>query len=250
MKPLMATSFRDTELRTRFWGNVFGAYTFAYNVHGFRMVHVKHHDHKIFLTAEDMETAPFEAPRSRLLNGFIGDLILVSAFRLLLLKNRPDARDTLQNRIFRRLPILLHMIVLWGTLSYFGSVWYVVVFFATFAILYPVSTRLRTWGTHGDLYAKEGMRNSAVVRNVMSPLLERVFIGNRMMMYHYEHHHSPHLTFRVCEKRARQRRIRCEAHKNAPLTLEEGVPIYNVSAPSYFFFVKNFLRRTFVSVQA
>jgi fatty acid desaturase len=221
-----------------FLANWFGAYTFLISVNAYRLIHFKHHNNKIFLVREDEETRAVEASRPDLLKGLIRDLTAISALELFLLKTSAEKKKTLMDR----LPILFHFMALWGLLSFFGSPWFTAVFFLTLGTIYPLSARIRAWGTHGDLYAAEGMRASPVARNLMSPVFERAFIGNRMMMYHYEHHLEPHLTFRECERKAIERFRRSMGPIQSPDATEDGLPVYNVHAPSYFFFVREFLR--------
>ncbi len=214
--------------------NWFASYLFSYPVSAYRTEHFRHHENTLWFVPDDKETAPRAGPRSTFLRGIMKDLFFVSAAEMFVIRNSIGGGKSFLHLLKDRLPVLIHFGALWGCLVYFGSPLYMFVYFLTFFTLYLLSNRIRGWGTHGDLYKEEGIMESTVARNVMSPWYERVFVGNRMMMYHFEHHQMPELSFRQCERKAKAR-------------TSFGTKKYNIQAPSYLFFVRHFCARTFIS---
>jgi fatty acid desaturase len=126
--------------------------------------------------------------------------------------------------------ILLFSACLWGALAIVSSIWAVALFWLSFFTLYPLSNRIRVYATHGDVTQENSMMNTEVAVNVLSPVYERIFFGNRMMMYHHEHHLKPNLPFRKVEELAWER------HRNAGEQKS-----YRVSVPSYLFVLRSML---------
>lgn len=219
------------------------AYVFLYGLDAYRFEHFRHHRNTVFCVIEDRETFQYAAKRGELGKGFSIDLLGLTALGTFLIRTGqpaeyPDSLDERAPPPSRWSVIVPHFFVLWTTLAWLGSPLFVLGFFFSLGTLYMASNRIRVWGTHGDLYKKDGLQSSEVARNLLSPVWERIFIGNRMMMYHHEHHLAPYLTFRQCESAALSRYRESQALPQRPLD-------YNVQVPSYFFFIKHFLAKTF-----
>lgn len=210
-----------------FIGNWFAANMFLYGLSSYRSGHLAHHRTKIFLIPEDGETAPNMAKKVDF-SGFFHDIFGMTAIKMFLFRTGEnkgfDASASKSDSSWPKL--IIYFLTLWSTVSIFGSPLMPILYIITMTTIYPLSNRIRLWGTHADIVNKNGLYQSKVARNVKSPIWERIFFGNRMMMYHYEHHSAPQLTFRECEKQAYQR----------------VTDDLNISAPSYFFCVKQLFK--------
>jgi fatty acid desaturase len=211
-----------------FFGNWFAAYIFLYGLSSYRSGHFAHHRTKVFMIPEDGETAPNMATKVDF-TGFLKDLCGITAVKMFLFRTQKNVGFSSENTektdsSWARL--IIYFLVLWSIVGYWGSALMPVMFVITMVTIYPFSTRIRLWGTHADIIKSGGLYESIVARNIKSPLFERIFFGNRMMMYHYEHHLTPQLTFRECEKKAHER-----------ITND-----INVSAPSYLFCFRTLLK--------
>lgn len=211
-------------------------YLFGYSLDAYRKEHFRHHTQPLYLTEADGETAEYRAgSKSEIWLGFLKDLFFVTSFKMVCFRlkhifSQPEkvAGTTAGEVVLHK--ILIYNLVLWTVLSLVGSVWGVAIFWLTFFTLYPVSNRIRVYGTHADVSKPNGAMDSRVAANVMSPFLERIFVGNRLLMYHFEHHLKPGLPFREIEKIARRR-----------LAAAQGRWNYRENVPSYFFSVKRLL---------
>jgi fatty acid desaturase len=216
------------------WG---ASFVFGYSLEAYREGHFKHHACKTFLQGGDGETTDYQTrDRKDMVRGILKDLFFVTAakmvyFRLSPMFKRPagpESETKEPDTSFRK--IVLFSACLWGGLALASSVWAVALFWLSFLTLYPLSNRIRVYATHGDITKEDSMMNSETAVNVLSPVYERIFFGNRMMMYHYEHHLKPNLPFRKLEELARER------HRAMA-----GEPDYKISVPSYMFVLRSFL---------
>lgn len=182
--------------------NLLACRFFLYDVRGFRVEHFRHHQNRVFLNAQDQETAPTICKDKKFFwKCFLGDFLGVTALRL------GRVRGTSPDKIFTKKNIFIAFqnIVFYLVLSYFASPLAVIIYIVTLLLLYPATNRIRVWATHGDSSGSTPFENSKVSRNIHSPIWERIFLGNKMHMYHYEHHLNPSLSFRECEKIAKER---------------------------------------------
>jgi fatty acid desaturase len=215
---------------SKFWndfcGNWLASYLFLYDLDSYRVQHFKHHKNTLFFVPEDLETYSVASDEKTLIRKFLNDFFFVSAWKTFTVRTplRTGAHKS------KSLNIGLFSFLLWGVLVIFGSIWYVLIYFITFFTLYLASTRIRAWATHGDLIKQDGTLNSRVARNVLSPIWERVFFGNRLHMYHYEHHQDMGLSFRDCERRA-VLRFAESGHDEK----------FEISAPTYLFCARKLL---------
>lgn len=211
-----------------FIGNWFAAYIFLYGLGSYRAGHFEHHRTKMFFIPEDGETAPNMAMKIDF-SGFLRDLFGITALKMFLFRTKKNAGFVTETptKSDSSWPKLIgYFLILWAIVCYFGSPLMFITFIITMVSIYPFSNRIRLWGTHADIIEKNGLFQSPVARNLKSPLWERIFFGNKMLMYHYEHHQMPTLTFRECEEQAYNR-----------MTND-----LNITAPSYLFCVKQLIK--------
>lgn len=214
-------------------GNWFASYVFLYSIDSYRQQHFQHHGNSVYFVANDLETYPMASGKSRLLSGFLEDIFLITLVRMFFVRSVTTQKKYAQRKqksIVSLAKIGVYNLLLWGFLGWYGSLAYSITYFVSYFTLYLACNRIRGWGTHADLLQSEGVLASTVSRNVFSPIWERIFFGNRMNMYHFDHHLNPSLSFRECERRALKR------------LSEPGGEAVNISAPSYLFCALKLLR--------
>jgi fatty acid desaturase len=198
-----------------FFANYFACYFFLYDISSYRQTHNQHHKRKVFLTKNDEETSVNATRIKNAISSFIFELSGFTAIKLILFRNSFSS-NTRQKSFMKKVEILSFNILFWTSLHYFCSLPFIsiFIFYACFALIYPSANRIRVWATHGDAIASEGLIDSGVFRNVHSPWYERIFFGNKMLMYHYEHHLNPSLSYLDCEKKALLRMVQEKDNPN------------------------------------
>lgn len=177
-----------------------------------RKSHFNHHAQKDYFGPDDEDTAYAKFSNVRhLLFSILLDLLGFNAIRNYLVtffsgKKNQNVESKGISFLNTFLPIILFQMVLIILFVIIGKLYLYILYYFSLITLYPVLSRIRVYGQHLQFNndGSTAFEGSTVSRTIKGSLLERILFSSKLMLFHYEHHKTPHLPYRALEKQCEE----------------------------------------------
>jgi fatty acid desaturase len=183
--------------------NLLAGIWFALPVRVYRETHFAHHRKSEFFVSDDPDTAFLGvSSRRSFWRGVLSDLTGVTILRQFLRFEVNEHKASQRGALL--LSAAANAAILVGAYQ-LGNLYAPLIYYVSLATLYPLLNRLRTYGQHVTVNdaGRSQFAGSGTSRTIDAGLLDRIVYTSPRLMYHHEHHLSPHLPYRALKRTAR-----------------------------------------------
>ena len=220
-------NIHKNKIINEFVSKYFLSFLMGIPLNSIRKSHFNHHAQKDFFGPDDDDTAyaKFSNTGNLFLSLFL-DLIGFNAIKnyLVTFFKKSDKKNVeVGNNSFIKnfTPIIIFQISLVIFFLTIDKFYLYVLYYFSLISLYPLLSRIRVYGQHLQ-FNNDGtsvFEGSRVSRTIKGTFLERVFFSSKLMLFHYEHHKTPHLPYRALEKQ-------CEESDDRNKFLRSYLPVF------------------------